>query len=259
MKRLLAWGTVMALLTSPFTIVAEDATTELKGKAAILEGKKLLADSHGNPKSEKLTTARKMFLAATRSEDSAALASYYVGLVDFRRIPAVQERGQAALKSHLDGAIAHLEKAIALDPKCADAYALLSSCMGQKIGSDMQLAMSLGPKSMEFMQTAESMNPKNPRVVLLSAISKYHTPEMWGGGKKKGLEGFRKAAKLFPDWKAPSTLHPSWGHDEAYAWIGLAHLDSGEKDKAKKALEKALAINPNNSWVKYVLMPRCDK
>ena len=50
-------------------------------------------------------------------------------------------------------------------------------------------------------------------------------------------------------------LQPVWGHDEVYAWIGLAHLDRDERGRARAALEKALEIEPEFGWVRYVLLP----
>ena len=38
--------------------------------------------------------------------------------------------------------------------------------------------------------------------------------------------------------------------------MGIAHLDRKETILARKAFEKALEINPDYGWVKYVLMKK---
>jgi Tfp pilus assembly protein PilF len=49
---------------------------------------------------------------------------------------------------------------------------------------------------------------------------------------------------------------PDWGKAEVHAWIGLAHLDRDETILARKAFERALQIDPDYGWVRYVLLPK---
>jgi len=79
---------------------------------------------------------------------------------------------------------------------------------------------------------------------------------LFGGGKEKGFEALKKAAELFDRWRTSDSLQPDWGREQVYAWIGLVHLDRNETILAWKAFEKALEINPDYGWVKYVLMKK---
>ena len=72
------------------------------------------------------------------------------------------------------------------------------------------------------------------------------------------MKGFRRAAELFSREKPADPLEPSWGHSEAFAWLGLAYLDRNEKEPAGAAFQKALQINPDFGWVKYVLLPELE-
>jgi tetratricopeptide (TPR) repeat protein len=56
--------------------------------------------------------------------------------------------------------------------------------------------------------------------------------------------------------KSADFLQPAWGHEEAYAWIGVAYLDKNDKAAARAAFERALAIAPAYGWVKYQLYPK---
>jgi tetratricopeptide (TPR) repeat protein len=114
----------------------------------------------------------------------------------------------------------------------------------------------LGPKSGSEMSKAKELAKENPRVALLDAIGTYNTPALFGGGKEKGYEALKRAAELFDRWKTTDSLQPDWGREQVYAWIGIAHLDRKETILACKAFEKALEINPDYGWVKFVLMPK---
>ncbi|MCS3785375.1 tetratricopeptide repeat protein [Salinibacter ruber] len=52
---------------------------------------------------------------------------------------------------------------------------------------------------------------------------------------------------------------PSWGHAEAHAWVGVAHMEAERYDPARTAFETALDLNPDYGWVRSVLLPRLEK
>jgi hypothetical protein len=47
------------------------------------------------------------------------------------------------------------------------------------------------------LETAAKINPQNPRIYLLKGQSTFHTPKAFGGGDKRALPHFEKAATLF--------------------------------------------------------------
>lgn len=223
---------------------------------ALMQAKRQLAQAVTQWDAPRILEARALFERLTTDKDLAPLAHYYVGYADYRLSIYWSQQHRSKAVEYLEDAISHLEEAMKLDASFAEAAALLSSCYGQKIGYEPRLAMALGPKSAQMMAAAKNLQPGNPRVVLLEAISTYFTPANFGGSKEKALAGFRKAAELFASWQPADSLQPDWGREEVYAWIGLAHLDRDEPILAKRAFEKALAINPEYAWVKENLMPR---
>jgi tetratricopeptide (TPR) repeat protein len=98
--------------------------------------------------------------------------------------------------------------------------------------------------------------PENPRVLLLDAISLYNTPERWGGDKDKAIEQLHAALDQFEDAAPSDPLAPQWGHADAYAWLGIAHLEAGRHAQARKALQQALDTRPGYAWVETVLLPK---
>jgi tetratricopeptide (TPR) repeat protein len=156
-----------------------------------------------------------------------------------------------------DGVV-HLEQAIKLDPKLADAYALQAGLMGMQISLDPGRAIALGSQIQEAFKRSEAIAPDNPRLALLRGISAYHMPRFFGGGPEKALEWFARAQKHYAT-ETPSVEAIDWGHDESYAWAGRAEAQLGKKDEARALYQKALAINPENTWVAKSLLPQLDK
>lgn len=71
--------------------------------------------------------------------------------------------------------------------------------------------MSYGADISANIKKAESLDPTNPRPVLLEAENKFFTPEAYGGGKTVAKGLFDKAKKLFDNFKPESDIYPNWG------------------------------------------------
>ncbi len=223
----------------------------------IVQGKKHIAEALNKWDATEMQKARAHFERLLAGKKYEALLHYYAGYCDYRLVTFYQQaKNQELMTLHLEAAITHLEAAVKLNNKFAEACALLSSSYGQKISMAPMLGMTLGPKSGMTMQSALQLAPDNPRVILLDAIGTYYKPAMFGGDKDKALAGFKHAADLFDKEKSTDPLQPDWGHAEAYAWIGVAYLDKKDAAAARTAFERALAIAPEYGWVKHELYPR---
>jgi len=71
--------------------------------------------------------------------------------------------------------------------------------------------MQYGQSSTLELTKAKTLDPTNPRPVMLEGQSKFYTPEQYGGGKPQAKELFTKALQLFDQFKPSSELHPTWG------------------------------------------------
>lgn len=223
----------------------------------IIQGKNLINEGCNLWEAALMQKARAQFERLLADKKHEALVRYYLGYCDYRLATFYQQQTNKDMMSkHLEAAITHLEAAVKMNNKFADAYALLSSCYGQKIGLAPMLGMALGPRAGMTMQSALQLEPNNPRVILLDAIGNYYKPPMFGGSKEKALTGFKRAAELFETEQINNPLQPDWGKPEAYAWIGVAYLDKNEKTAARAALEKALLMAPDYGWVKNYLYPK---
>jgi tetratricopeptide (TPR) repeat protein len=138
-----------------------------------------------------------------------------------------------------------------------ETYALRSSVLGQLINNPLR-GMTLGPRSGSAMDRAIELGPRNPRVWMLRGVGAMFTPAMFGGGTDKAAEYLRKAIALFPDDR-PAPPLPAWGHAEAYAWLGQVLHKQKRIDDARAAYAKSLELQPDNGWVKNVLLPALDR
>jgi tetratricopeptide (TPR) repeat protein len=222
----------------------------------IVEAKMLIQKATNNANQELFAKAENCLAPARTDPRFAALANYYLGYAAYSRCLALLRVDKDKAVAYLDTAVSRLEEAVSRDEAFAEAYALLSSCLGIKIGFNPSEAMVLGPQSGIALEKAKSLAPDNPRVAMVAAISTYNTPEMYGGSKARGFEEMKRGAELFDHWTSADSLQPDWGKDQIWAWIGIAHMDRKEMIQAKRAFDRSLEINPDNGWVKHVLLPR---
>lgn len=62
------------------------------------------------------------------------------------------------------------------------------------------------------LEEAKKINPENPRIHFLKGQALFHTPKAFGGGAKKALPYFEKAAAGFQSEPTTSLEKPFWGH-----------------------------------------------
>lgn len=241
------------LFTSVITF-AQNEETLLKAKEAVQKAA-IIGDVTA------LKAARELAQAAatqTAQSNKKAAALYFVGYAQYSLANLPSEK--ATSEQNTDAGIAALEEAVKLEPAFADAHALLGSLYGQKAAGGMMAGMKYGQKSAVTIERAITLQPKNPRILLLEGISLFFKPAMWGGDKQKALGNLQRACELAEQGAcaAKEAFMPDWGHADVFAWKGMmfAKSEEADTDNAKAAYERALQIAPNYNWVKYVLLPK---
>ena len=217
----------------------------------LLEAKQRLTAAVNQWDEPGLLEARSLFERLLQNEKWQWLTHYYVGYADYNLAIYYQTRNKKDLAlQYLDDGIAHVEAAVAARQDFADAHALLSSLLGQKIGMDPSLGTSLGPQAGTALAEALKYGPDNPRVALISALSAYFTPEAFGGSKTRAVQELERAIKLFESETLEDPRLPDWGHSDAWTWRARFHLDAGEVEQARKCLERALKVNPESAFAR---------
>ncbi|RKY76431.1 hypothetical protein DRQ00_08750 [candidate division KSB1 bacterium] len=226
----------------------------------IIQGKEQIQQAVNTWNGQKMLAARAFFERLLNDPTYPWLIHYYIGYADRGIVNFYfSQKNKKKAKEFVNDGIQHLKKSVELKDDFGESYALLSSLYGTKIGLSPLLGITLGPKSGRMQQRAFELAPENPRVSLIAGESAYYTPKMWGGGKEKALKHLQKAIEYFQTFKSEKPILPTWGHEEAYAYLGLIQMERKNFAEAKNSFEKALEINPNYGWVKFVLMKELEK
>src|SRR5262249_36804013 len=101
-----------------------------------------------------------------------AIAHYTLGFADYRLASDPGGTGTEQ-RDFADEAERPLRDAVRLDDRFADAYGLLSATLGLKISwsASVETKMSMGPESSAAMTRALSLEPDNPRLLIVSGIA----------------------------------------------------------------------------------------
>lgn len=213
---------------------------------------------------------------AVLAEDATGVKAARIGLL--RQLPTASDPARVALLRYtaayagwrlafasalpagekqdlLDDAETQLKETIKLAPGFAEAPALLSAVYGAKIAQAPDLGMTLGMQASAMLAKAVALGPDNPRVLVLKALSLFHTPPEYGGSVRDAEAVFRQALTRF-DQEGARTRWPTWGRFDAHVWLGQALAARGDKAGARSEYEKALAIAPGSNWVKLSLLPQ---
>ena len=183
---------------------------------------------------------------------------YELGYALHRRASAMMRAEQMKSAKPL---LQEAERALARSQELGggpSALALHGAVTGQLAGVSGGLAaMRLGPRAFRELDDAVAAAPRDPRVALLNGMSRLNAPRLFGGGPSKGEPELRRAVALFAEDRAVSPS-PTWGHSDAWIWLGIALGQLDRPAEARAALQEALALAPGNVWVTNSLLPSLD-
>lgn len=183
--------------------------------------------------------------------------SHYLAFALYREATIRMGRDRADVGPLLERIDSILERSLPLKA-IPESYALRASVLGMMIGSNPLRGMTLGPKSGAEMEKALAAGPQNPRVWLMRGIGAINTPAMFGGGLDKAEEYLKQSIAFFANDR-PQPPAPGWGLNEAHAWLGQVYAKQDKVDAARAEYQKALALEPNDMWVRTALLPALDK
>jgi tetratricopeptide (TPR) repeat protein len=156
--------------------------------------------------------------------------------------------------------VARIDEATDADPHDAVAFAIASACNGLLAGFKNIVSGALyGHRAAKSLEKARELDPRDPRVLLIVALSAYSRPATFGGGRPAARRPFEEAAGAF-DKSAQDESTLPWGHAEALAWLGRTALEEGDALAAREALERALILAPQyadaREWLARVTTAR---
>lgn len=191
--------------------------------------------------------ATKLFQSRPETGTLIQLALTEYGLLN----ATMKDQDEKLFDAYVDGLEKRLEELSKDKTFGAEAKALHSSVLGFKMAYSPWKGMLLGAKSSALLESALKTNPDSPIVQKMNAGNLYFTSEMWGGDKQKALVAFLKSNQLFEQRNDTQ----NWMYLDNLAWIGILYQEMGHKAKAKETWQKAVAIEPNFTWVSKGLLP----
>ena len=252
-----SWSFVLALCLAGPAGAEQPHATDQAWVAIVreLDRSVILGDLEGMTHAR--DTARSL-LEQTPSGNSRARLRYLLAYANWRllgRNPAPRDGERDSLA---DEAESLLKVNLAVNRRDVEAYALLGSIYGMKIGSSMWRGMTLGPRSGKAFDKAQSIDKGNPRFLLLMGMGAYQRPKQFGGGPERAERWLRSALSSFAA-QPPNPPWPNWGSLDARIWLGRTLARLGDREAARKEYQKVLAIEPDHVLVRDFLLPGLDR
>ncbi len=198
MKRIIA----ITILLSAFSVFAISANYEEAMKTNIEKMNQSIS-------STALAEFAANFQRISNAEKDKWLPGYYAAYC-YLNATFFDKLESKEIHAYLDLAQAEIDKVLKIAPKESEIYALQAFVYQLRI-TDMSKGYKYSSLATEAINSAEKLNPENPRVYYLRGSNTFHTPKMFGGGAEKAKPDLEKAAKMFETQKLESEILPSWG------------------------------------------------
>ncbi|MGD8305744.1 MAG: tetratricopeptide repeat protein [Ignavibacteria bacterium] len=249
MKKLILIVFISAIASVSYSQSADEILKQ--GKTLLNQGKVLFDDSY-------FLEARGLFERISNSDVHHQLVQYYQALTDYNlAVYYLQKRETEKFKEFIKSAQEILKSLLKENDKDVESLALLGTVYGIQVSLDPTLGPTYGAQSVTLVSQALGLAPDNPRVLMLNGISKFNTPDFYGGSRTEALKYFSTSIEKFEE-KSANAEEINWGYMEACAWQGRAYESLGEFESALNSYQKALDAEPDYSWVKYVLLPELE-
>ena len=189
------------------------ALTTMSAQAQDFKGplqKTFLAfDSSQNP-AVKLEQSNKLSLIAKKWGD-VWITHYYAAYS--KASLSYMEKDAGKRDAYLDDADKEMADAVSILKKDNDeTYVLAAMVANARMAVDpAQRWQKYGQLFKSNLESAQAINPDNPRMYYLQGTSKYFTPKAFGGGKKSATPYFEKAEGLFAKETGGDITKPYWG------------------------------------------------
>jgi hypothetical protein len=185
-------------------------------------------------------------VAADESHDK--LHGYYAALLAWRLAQLAAQRPTAAPGASAaqlaQRCVSEADTALAVQEDFAEALALRAACLATPRDANALQSSLAAHRARRDIGRALQLAGRNPRVLLLDAMSDYQLAPELGGNKERALVKLRAAVAAFELERAGTERLPGWGAAEAYLLLARDLLDHGEAVAARDALEHALLLAP---------------
>jgi Flp pilus assembly protein TadD len=179
--------------------------------------------------------------AANRAASDAKLQYQYALAKSVEAEVAMEKGDKRASAAAAEAGIAAARKAVSADANNAEYHRLLGTLCGQVIPANVIAGFKYGRCALDEVAKALELNPKAAENWLARGVGNYYLPPSFGGGLDKSLADLDKAIQLNPKLA------------DAYLWKGIVLRKAAKNSEARKALAKALELNPKRVWARTQL------
>lgn len=194
-------------------------------------------------------------IASDESQDK--LHGYYAALTEYRLAQLTAQglagAGGESAAQLAQRCVAGTDAALAVQADFAEAVALRAACLAMPLSGGGLHAPFAGHRARKELDRALQLAPRNPRVLLVDAMSDYQLPPSFGGNKERALPKLRRAVAAFDTERGAAEHLPGWGAAEAYLFLARDLLDHADPIGARDALERALLIAPQFTQARRLL------
>jgi tetratricopeptide (TPR) repeat protein len=160
--------------------------------------------------------AANTFERISQNETAEWLPLYYVAYSNIVTSYTMEDATQK--EALLEKAQKHIDAALEKAPEESELHTLQAFLYPSLIMID---PMANGPvyvgKIYESLDKAERLNPENPRIYFLRAITLLNMPPEFGGGPEIAKPVFLKAKQKYDGFKSALPFSPQWGKEETEA------------------------------------------
>ena len=130
--------------------------------------------------------------------------------------------------------------------------AFKSAFYAYEIGLSKYKALIFGPKAMQQLDKAESIDSTDVYYLVERGNQLFYTPKLFGGDKAEAIAYYSKA--LFK-MKKSKQYYPSWFYLNTLMSLGKCYEYTGDLVQANEVYKSLLSEEPNFKWAKNVLYP----
>ena len=173
---------------------------------------------------------------------AAALVPYYAALAAYRAAE-LDDDIDFRVGVLLDRCIENARRAVDIDERMAEAMALIGACHGLAASRQPLSAIIAGNFSARELKRALAIDPENPRVRLLNAITVLRRFDD-ASRREQARVDLVAALAAFERPQPGAAALPSWGEEHAHVWLAEVLRRDGDPQAARDHLEQSLLLSP---------------